>query len=195
MAVGPTGYAVGAHHHGLGPELGGALHLLDGLVDIGHGDVGHGDEARRGFAAEVEHPVVVGPTVGGGDFRVVTVVLPDQAEGGIDEGHVDALLVHDLGPLGAYVAAGDHGLVPGDAAGFQVGSHVLADGAQGPEGPIPGQERLVAVNVHVLKPVFVSGDLYGVVPVLGVDIVLPQGRGLRDVAVYVDEGGGHLQSP
>ena len=74
----------------------------------------------------------------------------------------------------ANVSPRHHRFFPRYASRFKIGPRILAYRSKGPESTTPAEEGLFAVDVQVLQPVLVFRDFEGVVPVLGVNVVLPQ---------------------
>ena len=70
------------------------------LLGVAKGNMGNGDEAAVRVGAEVHHPAVVGPRVGGLQLQVVYIFgFPGQPQGRIDDGLVQTVPVEQRDPL------------------------------------------------------------------------------------------------
>src|SRR5271156_4245555 len=71
-----------------------AFYLLDRKVDVAQVDVRDRDQALGIFGAKVKGIVVVGAAVGGGQLRIGAFLFPTNRDSAVEDGDVDALLVH-----------------------------------------------------------------------------------------------------
>jgi hypothetical protein len=137
-------------------------------------------------AAEVDDPAVVGAAVGVGEAGVAHLGLPEEGEGGVEDRHIDALLVHPAQPGRRFHARGRGGariapvgigveLVQGNA----VAPELVELAAAARQWPAVDLEHFDAARVarHADRPVAVAG----------VDVALPQIRWLQHVGVGVDD--------
>ena len=193
VSIGTPVNRVRAQHHALGPEPSRPSHLRHRPFNLDHGDHGHGYQSFGIGLAEVEEPVVVGTAVGLGDIRLPALGLPAKPKGGIQDGHVYAVLVQHLDPLVGVHGALHYALFVGDHSRSEEGDQVLVDGADPAQGAALQEQphRLLPVNRKILQPLVILRELHGQVTVLGIDVPLPEVGGLGHVGVGVYYRGIH----
>ena len=171
-----------------------ALHLGDAELDVVPGEGEGGDEAVGVGGAEVDDPVVVDGAVGVGEGGVLE---PGEGEAdcGVEDADVDALVGHHLDALVGVPGARDtgEGLLPGEVALFE--DVLLAPSLGGADGGDVGAAALGvgaghhAVEAPVFEALVIDIDAEGAGAVVGGYVVGPEGSGFEDVSVYVDERG------
>ena len=79
VTVGDAVDGVTTEKNAPGPELGRPLQFVGPFLGVRDGDVGNWDEAVGVVAAEVDDPVVVDATVGGGELVVGAFGFPGES--------------------------------------------------------------------------------------------------------------------
>jgi hypothetical protein len=155
-------------------------------VGIGEVDVRHRHQPLAVVGAEIHDVAVVGAGEGGGDLGVLHVAFPEDADGGVEQGDVDLLLVQHLDPLGRVVAAGDQAVLVGARAGGEQRHQVVlhAHAAQGAQHAVEDPQRL-AVDHQGFLAGAVPRDVDCAVAIVRFEVLEPEILRLEHMAVGV----------
>ena len=139
------------------------------------------------LATEVDDPAVIRPRVGGGEFRVGDPTFPDDANGGVEEGDINALAVHDSETRDRIIAARRTAVRIGALARREKSfglCGVRAHPAQRAQGSANDVQGLV-VEHEDFPAVVVMFEAHGPVSILRINIFLPGIEWLQHMAVSI----------
>lgn len=148
--------------------------------------MGHRYQTHRIVGTEVDDVTVVRPCISSRQVRFGHEALPANAECRIEQGDVDALVVHD-GKARCRVVAARRApvFVAKLAAPIQGCSSIQVDAAHTRQS-VPHPLDRVPVNEEDLVSALVYGDADGSLPEGRIDVVDPGGARFEDMAVGVN---------
>ena len=162
-------------------------HFVSRAVRVNQGDMRDRIQPLFILATEIDDPAVVGPGVGGSEFRVGDPALPGDADGGVEEGDINALTVHDPEPRDRVIAARRTAIGIGTLAWGEKGFGlfgVRAHPTQRAQRAANDVQRLV-VEHEDFPAVVVMFEAYGPISILRVDILLPGIEWLQHMTVSI----------
>ena len=166
--------------------LSGPNDFLHGAVLVDQGDVGHRHQSAGVVGAEVHDVAVVGPAVGRGESGVGHMPLPTDADRRVQEGDVDALLVHHLQPGCRVVAPGWAPVLVSEPAALAVEGlgRIQVDAPQAGQSVAHDLERATVDEQHLVAPL-VDFDADRPIPQRRLEVREPGVARLEDVTIRI----------